>query len=97
MDNVTEQGRRDGLLRYNVPSPLRFDSEFLLASSRTLKGNCNLCPRSRGCADSPTMFRTTKRFQSSSKVYGGLSPTTRFVRELDATLDSYEGNRWCNK
>jgi len=79
------------------PHPFRPNPEFLPVSLRTSEGNCNLCPRSRGCGDLPTMFKTTKRFQSFSNICGGLSPTTRFVRGFDTALDSYEDNRWCNE
>jgi len=43
------------------------------------------------------MYKTTKKFRGSWKVYKRLSPTIRSVRELGIVLDSDRDSRWCNR
>jgi hypothetical protein len=69
-----------------------------LASSRMLKDNFSLCPRSQGYSDLRTTFETAKRSPGFSKIYKRLSPTTRFVHDLGTIFDVFDkGSRWCNK
>ncbi|KAF9642557.1 hypothetical protein BDM02DRAFT_3133008 [Thelephora ganbajun] len=67
--DVEEQRRRRELIGCGA--------EFLLASSGTLKDNCGLCLRSLSRGNLLNVFKTTKRFTGSWKIYGRLCLITR--------------------
>ena len=96
-DDEAEQIRRDELLRYAMPLPVKLEAEFFAASSRISKDNCGFYPRSRGCSDSLNMPKTMEKFPGSSRVYKKLSPTIWSVCELGIVLGTDRNGRWYNR
>ena len=76
---------------------VRLDVDFLPASSRTSKGDCDPFTRGKSCSDLMSTFKTMKIYSGFSKICGRLSPITRFVHHLGAFLDIDGENIWRNE
>ena len=94
---VDEQRRRHELILYLIVPPLGLDVDFLPASSRTSKGDCDPFTRGKSCSDLMSTFKTMKIYSGFSKICGRLSPITRFVHHLGAFLDIDGENIWRNE
>jgi len=79
------------------PFDLGLDTNFLPASSRTLRGDCSPSTGGKSCSGLMTTFKTMKMCSDFSKICGRLSPITGFVHHLDAILDVDGENRWRNE
>ena len=87
--DVQEHTRKYKLIWY-VILPFETRIDFVLASSRTSRGNC-------GHYELQTMFKTMKMCSGFLKICGRPSPITGFVHHLGTISDIDRENRWCNE
>ena len=88
-----ELNRRNGVIQYVIVSLVTLDIKYLPGSLRTSTNDCGCRPRSLEPRDLLAVLKTSKTLPNSSNIYGKLSSTTRFARDLRSLVSIDADNR----